>query len=51
MMGAFSNVEIESPKLLIVLNKESSFYSSFIVMPCLIKLIVILSGEPMYSFM
>lgn len=51
MIGAFSKVEIESPRLEIVLNRVNSFDSSFKVIPCLIRLTVTFNGEPMYSFM
>jgi len=50
VIGAASNVEIDKPKELIVLNKLNSFESSFNVTPCLIKLIVTFNGDPINSF-
>lgn len=51
VMGAFSKVEIERPKLLIVLKSVNSFDPSSSETPCLIRLIVIFSGDPIYSLM
>jgi hypothetical protein len=46
MIGAFSKVLIERPKLPIVLKRDKSLYSSSGVTPYLIKLTFNQIGEP-----